>query len=67
MRDSASTMRRTHIHIHTPWMRGAKDWPEKVFNNEKAMDAALGVMAIMLSGWLVYCLARAFDRCTYVI
>ena len=65
MRDSTSTIK--HTHIRTPSMRGHREWAEKVFNSEKTMDAALGVLAIMLSGWLVYCLTRAFERCTYLM
>ncbi|GEM_PF-4500678 len=65
MRDSTSTIR--HTHTHPPSMRDAKDWAEKVFNNEKTADAALCVMAVMLCGWLVYCLANAFQRSTYLM
>ena len=65
MRDSTNTIRRTHIRMHSA--RGAREWAEKVFNSEKTVDAALGVLATMLSGWLVYCLAKALERCTYLI
>jgi hypothetical protein len=50
-----------------PSVRDAREWADKVFNSEKTVDAALGVLAIMLSGWLVYCLAKAFERCTYLM
>ena len=65
MRDSTSTIR--HTHIRMPSMRSVREWAEKVFNSEKTVDAALGVLAIMLSGWLVYCLASAFQRGTYLM
>ena len=65
MRDSTSTIRHTHIRI--PSMGDAKDRAEKVFNNEKTADAALCVMAVILCGWLVYCLANAFQRSTYLM
>ena len=65
MRDSTSTIKHTHIHI--PSIRNAKDRAEKVFNNEKTADAALCVMAVMLCGWLVYCLASAFERGPYLM
>ena len=63
MRDSMSTIKHTHI----PSLGDAKDWAEKVFNNEKTADAALFVMAVMLCGWLVYCLACAFEKNTYLM
>jgi hypothetical protein len=65
MRDSTSTIRNSHIRI--PSMRDAKSWTEKVFNNEKTGDAALFVMAVMLCGWLVYCLDNAFQKTTYLM
>ena len=65
MRDLTSTIKNTHIRM--PSMREAKDWAEKVFNNEKTADAALCVMAVMLCGWLVYCLANAFEKSTYLM
>jgi len=65
MRDSTRTIRHTHIRI--PSMGDAKDWAEKVFNNEKTADAALCVMAVMLCGWLVYSLANAFEKSTYLM
>ena len=65
MRDSTSTIKHTHIRV--PLMGDAKHWAEKVFNNEKTADAALYVMAVMLCGWLVYCLANAFEKGTYLM
>ena len=65
MRESTSTIKHTHIHI--PSIRDAKDRAEKVFNNEKAADAALCVMAVILCGWLVYCLSNAFQKSTYLM
>lgn len=65
MRESTNTIKNTHIRI--PSMRDAKDRAEKVFNNEKTADAALCVMAVMLFGWLVYCLASAFQKGTYLM
>jgi hypothetical protein len=65
MRDSTSTMEPTHIRMHS--MRNAREWAEKAFNNEKTGDAALFVMAAMLCGWLVYCLANAFEKGTYLM
>ena len=65
MRDLTSTIKDTHIRM--PSMRDAKDWAEKVFNNEKTADAALCVMAVMLCGCLVYSLANAFEKSTYLM
>jgi hypothetical protein len=65
MRDSTSTIK--HTHMHMPSMRDAKDRAEKVFNNEKTADAAFCVMAVILCGWLVYCLASAFQRSAYLM
>ena len=65
MRDSTSTIK--HTDIRMPSMGDAKDWAEKVFNKEKTADAALCVMAVMLCGWLVYCLASAFQRSAYLM
>lgn len=65
MRDSTSTIK--HAHISVSSMGDAKHWAENVFNNEKTADAALCVMAVMLCGWLVYCLANAFEKCTYLM
>ena len=58
MSDSTRTIK--HIHIRIPGIREAKGWAEKVFSSEKTADAALLVMAVMLCGWLLYCLARPF-------
>ena len=63
MRDSTSTIK----HIHIPSVRDAKHWAEKLFNNEKTLDAALFVMAAMLCGWIVYCLANAFQKSAYLM
>ena len=57
---SGSTRAIKHSHIRMPGIRDAKDWTEKVFTSDKAADAALLVMAVMLIGWLLYCLARPF-------
>jgi len=63
MRGSTHTIKNTHIDI--PSTRDAKDWAEKVLHNDKTTDAALVLMAIMLCGWLVYCLAKAFSNSAY--
>ena len=65
MRNTTSTIK--HTHIRMPPMRDAKDWAEKVFNNEKTADASLCVLAVMLCGWLVYCLANAFEKSAYLM
>jgi len=65
MRDSTSTIR--HTLIRRPSMRNAKDWAEKVLDSERTADTALFVMAVMLCGWLVYCLVNAFQKSTYVV
>ena len=58
MSGSARTIK--HSHIRMPGIRDAKNGAEKVFTSEKAVDAALLVIAVMLCGWLLYCLARPF-------
>ncbi len=65
MRGSTNSIKHTHTHI--PSMEGVKDWVEKVFNSDKTVDAALFVMAVMLCGWLVYSLSKAFQNSTYVM
>ena len=65
MRDSTSMIKHTHIRV--PSTRDAKHWAENLFNNEKTADAALCVMAVILCGWLVYCLANAFEKGTYLM
>ena len=65
MRGSTHTMKNTHINM--PSTRDAKDWAEKVLHSEKTADAALVVMAVMLCGWLVYCLANAFRNSAYLM
>jgi len=50
-----------------PSARDAKHRAQKVFNSEKTTDAALFVMATMLCGWIVYCLANAFRNSTYLM
>lgn len=58
MRGSTRTMK--HIHIHIPSFRDVKGWAEKAFTSDKTADAALLAMAVMLCGWLLYCLAKPF-------
>jgi len=65
MRGSTHTMKNTTVHIPSRW--DSKDWVEKVLHNEKTADAALVVMAVMLCGWLVYCLANAFRNSAYLM
>jgi hypothetical protein len=65
MRGLTHTMKNTHIHI--PSRRDAKEWAETVLHSDKTVDAALVVMAVMLCGWLVYCLANAFRNSAYLV
>jgi hypothetical protein len=62
---SGSTRTIRHTHIRIPGFRDARDLAEKVFTGEKAADAALLVLAVMLNGWLLYCLARPFANCQF--
>jgi hypothetical protein len=48
-------------------MRNAKDRAERLFARERTADAALSVLAVMLCGWLVYCLANAFQNSTFLM
>lgn len=65
MRGSTSTSKHTHLHV--PSMRELKDWAVNLFSKEKTADAALLVIATMLCGWLLYCLANAFNHSTYLM
>jgi len=53
-----STKTIKHVHIRVPAIRDMKHWAVNLLNNEKAVDAALLTMAVMLCGWLLYCLAK---------
>ena len=65
MRNSTNTVK--HVGIHVPTNRDVKQWAVRLLNNEKAIDAGLLTMAIMLCGWLIYCLAKPISECTYLL
>ena len=65
MRGSTKTIK--HLHIHTPVITDVKHWAMSLFTNEKMTDAALFTMAVMLSGWLLYCLAKPISECQFML
>jgi hypothetical protein len=65
MRGSTKTIK--HVHIHVPTNRDVKQRAVSLLNSEKAIDAGLLTMAIMLCGWLVYCLAKPISECQFML
>jgi len=65
MRGSTKTIK--HVPIHVPTNRDVKQRAVSLLNNEKAIDAGLLTMAIMLCGWLIYCLAKPISECQFMI
>jgi hypothetical protein len=50
-----------------PEIRDVKHWAVNLLNNEKTTDAALLTMAVMLFGWLLYCLAKPISEVRYLL
>jgi hypothetical protein len=65
MRNSTETIK--HAHIRMPAIKELRESMEKAFASEKGIDAALLTLAIMLCGWLIYCLARPISECRYML
>ena len=65
MRGSMKTIK--HAHIRMPTKTDVKHSAVSLLNSEKAIDAALLTMAVMLCGWLLYCLAKPISECTYLL
>jgi hypothetical protein len=65
MRGSTKTIK--HAHIHMPSITDVKHRAVSFFSSEKAIDGALLTMAIMLCGWLVYCLAKPMSECQFML
>ena len=65
MRGSTKTIK--HVHMHMPTIRDMKHWAVSLMNSEKTIDAALLTMAVMLCGWLLYCLAKPISEFRYLL
>jgi hypothetical protein len=65
MRGSTKTIKQ--VHMHMPAIRDMKHWAVKLLSNEKTTDTALLTMAVMLCGWLLYCLAKPISECRYLL
>jgi hypothetical protein len=65
MRDSTKTIKQAHLRL--PSKEDLKEWAERVFNSDRTVDAALVTIAVMLCGWLVYCLSRAVSEGRYLM
>lgn len=65
MRDSTKTIK--HVQFRLPAIKDAKEWARKVLTSERTVDAALLTLAVMLCGWLIYCLASAVSEGRYLV
>ena len=65
MRGSTKTIK--HVHIHMPTITDVKRWAVNLLSGEKTVDAALLTMAVMLFGWLLYCLAKPISELRYLV
>ncbi len=67
MRDSTKTIKHAHLRLPSISMKDLKQWAERVFNSDRTVDAALVTIAVLLCGWLVYCLAKALSEGRYLM
>ena len=65
MRGSTKTIK--HVQLHMPTIRDVKYWAVTLLSKEKTTDAALFTMAVILCGWLLYCLAKPISECRYLL
>lgn len=65
MRESTKTIK--HAPVRLPVIKDVKEWAGRLFTSERTVDAALLTIAVMLCGWLIYCLARACSEGRYLL